>query len=1001
MTNMNARKPLSITKLSCILLLTTVGLLSSHVVAQTRAEAGFPMVNPNLDDPEKPWCYFTHPVTVIGMPWQPDPIGIQVTPEGNIFTGYAEFCLFFGEKNKPLTSRQRQFVEGYIPVVTDSWTEGAINYNYEVFSTNLTDFEAKNTLQLAKITLTNKTDKNQSTLFSAAFRQNGEFRREGNGGFNPNWQYAIENNQLFRGKSKSNLSLIGSYPKPTRWEAVNGQAYTGPFAGKKLSVSPRTEVAIARYELNLKPDESRSFIFKFPRKPTTDPKYLKSMNDADYNTCRATVIKYWKDALTHNSRIHTPGEPKIEQVHRATAAHVLLATRTYQGKRRQTDGLPYPYLFLTATFDYAQLYESFGMPDFLTENFKLFKERQQPDGLFVDTALSHGQKIFCGHGQPLYAMANRVVMSRDIELGKSLFSAIKNGVECIISDSNTQPHGLMRASIPYDNEMIKGQYTCHNYWALIALRPAINTARLIGETETADKWLKFYDKYEKQVVKAVRESAHADGYVPTGLYDFITGNKARSGFAEYRTDQDWENVMLLWPTELIEPGDRLVTGTLERLRKTKYREGIMTYRNGQHLHQYITTRVSNQYLANGQPREALIDLYHAILHSGSASESFENMIRPWTDRDVEFCPPPHAWGCSNISNTIRNLFVMERGGRGGIDLEKRDLHLLNAISPKWFVNGKALGIEDAPTSFGLVSAMLTPNAGGAEVSIKSNFHTKPHQIVVRIPYFVELISFSSDAKVAVRDHDFIRMSPDATKLSFKWKINNQADQGLFQKILMRHRQEVGFWDGKREEVPAAPKGFLTTAEINVTNSTLSFQLILKAWKAEYARRFASHVKAGGPIKTYSQVQMQTPKERLNAGVSSGKVTNLAQGKKATSSKSKTSPDLANDGVIDTDNFWQSNEKKAWWQVDLGESKDISTIVVIPQYKDKRGYKFRVKTSLDGKKWTLHVDKHDNKKSFGKHGCEEQFQLTPMRYIRVEMLGNSVNGDNQLIELIAK
>ncbi|MCK5834095.1 MAG: hypothetical protein KAG98_00005, partial [Lentisphaeria bacterium] len=59
------------------------------------------------------------------------------------------------------------------------------------------------------------------------------------------------------------------------------------------------------------------------------------------------------------------------------------------------------------------------------------------------------------------------------------------------------------------------------------------------------------------------------------------------------------------------------------------------------------------------------------------------------------------------------------------------------------------------------------------------------------------------------------------------------------------------------------------------------------------------------------------------------------------------------------------------------------------------------TSLDGKKWTLHVDKHDNKKSFGKHGCEQQFQLTPMRYIRVEMLGNSVNGDNQLIELIAK
>ena len=107
--------------------------------------------------------------------------------------------------------------------------------------------------------------------------------------------------------------------------------------------------------------------------------------------------------------------------------------------------------------------------------------------------------------------------------------------------------------------------------------------------------------------------------------------------------------MLLWPTELVPPGDPLVAGTLKRLHATKYREGIMTYRNGQHLHQYITTRGSNQSTANGEPRQALIDTYHALLHSGSASESFENMIRPWTDRDVEFCPPPHAWGCSNTT----------------------------------------------------------------------------------------------------------------------------------------------------------------------------------------------------------------------------------------------------------------------------------------------------------------------------------------------------------------
>ena len=977
------------------------GLVGSLGHAQVKAEAGFPMVDPVLDDQNKPWCYFTHPVTVIGMPWQPDAIGIQVTPEGNIFTGHAEFCLFFGKNNRPLTSRQRQFIEGYIPIVKDSWVDESISYDYEVFSTNLAGYNENNTLQLAKITLRNQANHDVTTMFSAAFRQNGGFRRERSKKFNPAWHYMIRNNKLLRGESMDNLLLIGSYPKPTRWEAVNGTPYQGPFTGGKLGIIPRTEVAIARYDLTLKPGETRSYIFKFPREPNRDANYIKLLNEADYDTCRRKVVKYWKEALTHHSRIHTPGEPDIEQAHRATAAHVMLATRTYNGKRRQTDGLPYPNLYLTATYDYAQLYEAFSMPDFIEENFEIFKQRQQPDGLFVDTALSHGQKIFCGHGQPLVAMANRVVMSRDISLGKKLFSSIKKGVECIISDSNCQPHGLMRASIPYDNEMIKGQYTCHNFWALIALRPAINTARLIGETQTAENWLKFYNAYEQKVIKAVKESAHADGYVPTGLYDFITGPTARRGFAEYRTDQDWENVMLLWPTELVEPGDRLVTGTLTRLRKTKYREGIMTYRNGQHLHQYITTRVSNQFLANGQPQEALIDLYHAILHSGSASESFENMIRPWTDRDVEFCPPPHAWGCSNISNSIRNLFVMEQGGRGGLDLEERDLLLLNAISPKWLVAGKAVGIENAPTSFGLITAMMTPNAYGAEVEIKSDFHTNPHQLVIHIPYFVKLNSFSSDAKVAIRDKNVIRLSPDGTKLSFKWEIDANADQGLFQRLLRRHRQEVGFWSGKREQAPSPKKAFLTVEEKSIKTAPLSFQLILAAWKAEYARRFASHVKAGGRIKKYSQVKMQTKKERLRDGVLTNNIVNLAIGKKVTSSKSQHDPKFANDGKVSNSQFWESNEKDAWWQVDLGESKEISTLVVIPLYKDNRSYKFLVKTSVNGKDWTLHIDKRDNKETFGEQGCEEQFQNTPMRYIRVEMFGNSINPGNHLVELIAK
>jgi F5/8 type C domain len=980
-------------------LLAITSLLGPPIHAGGITDAGFPMVDPALDDPNKPWCYFTHPVSCIGMPWQPDAIGIQVTPEGNIFTGRAEFCLFWGKDSKPLACRQRQFLDGFIPVVSDFWTEEDIRYDYEVFGTTLPcDPDNKNTAIFAKLTLRNTGSKPATAKVAAAFRQNGGNHRERDGGFNRNWSYAIKDHQLWRGDSPDQLGLVGCYPEPARWESVNGVRYEKPFSGGDFGISPRTEAGIARYDRKLAPGEAMTLVFKFPRVATADPVYLADLTAADYAASRGQVIDYWKQAVSRFSVIRTPGEPVIGQSHRATAVHVMLATRTYAAGKTQTDGLPYPDLFLTTVYDYAALYESFGLPDFLRANFPHFVARQQADGLFVDTALSHGQKIFCGHGQPLSAIANHILLSRDATLGQGYFPAIKKGVECIINDSKTQPHGLMRASIPYDNEMIMGQYTCHNYWSLIALRSAIRAARFLGENDSAASWLKFHDHYERLLLKAVRDSAAPDGYVPTGLYGFVTGEAARAGFAEFRTDQDWENGMLLWPTELVPPGDPLVAGTLKRLRETKYREGIMTYRNGQHLHQYMTSRAANQYILNGQPKEALIDTYHSLLHSGSAFESFENMIRPWTDRDVEFCPPPHAWGCATYNGLIRNLLVAEQGGRGGLEPDQRELLLFNAVSPAWFKNGETLGIENAPTSFGTVTALMTPRSGGADVTFKSDFHTKPRSLVVRIPYFATLASFATDARQSKRDGDIIRLSPDATKLALEWTINPDADKDLFQSLLLRHRREPGFWTGKRDEMPKPPEGFLTAAEQARPAEPLSFNLVLNAWKTEYARRFSEHVKQGGRTKAFQPVPMQTPEEREKEGSAFRNIENLASGKTVTCSPGSTHPEFANDGQIRNDVFWECNAKDAWWQVDLGKAMEISTLTVVPLH---RAYRFVVRTSMDGTHWTVHIDKRDNTEPFGARGCEEKFQNTPMRFIRVEMFGNTLNPGNHLVELIAR
>jgi hypothetical protein len=985
------------------MLLLTAPLLAAGAPADApaRAEAGFPMVDPALDDPEKPWCYFTHSTSCIGVPWMPG-LNLQITPEGNLFTNFAELALFWGPDHQPLACRQRQFLDGWIPVVRDSWMDGSLRYDYELFSAILDGCDERNTLQLVRIAVHNTGTAPHAAEILAGIRHHGGPRRERAGGFNADWHYEIRDGAFIRdGK------LLCLYPPtpPAKLEAALGLPYQKPFGGKAVGATARTELGLATYQQTLAPGETLTLTFKLPHFPVAaeEAAYLAAARAADYDIHRAKTVAYWQAALGRTNRIHTPGEPLIEHAHRATAVHVMLATHTGADGRTQTDGLPYPDLFTLALYDYGLLYNAFGLDGFVEANFPHCLKRQTPDGLFWDPAVSWGQQILTAHGQMMAFLCNHVLMTRKQALGRTIFPAIARAVELIRKDHETQPHGLMRPSTAFDAEMIKGQYTSHNYFALTGLRAAIRLARFLGENDHAAAWLKVHDSFGQALLKAVRESAAPDGYVPTGLYGFSTGEAARAGFAEFRTDQDWENVAILWPTELVPPGDPLVAGTLQRLKATKYREGIMTYRNGQHLHQYVTTRGSNQATANGDPQTALIDTYHELLHSGSANESFENMIRPWTDRDVEFCPPPHAWGCSNTHTAIRNLFILEQGGRGGLEMDQRDILLFNAVSPAWLKEGEPLGIEHAPTMFGEVTTLMTPRKGGADVSIKTTLHTQPRGLVVRIPYFVKLASFQSDAKSANRDGNVIRLSPDATKLSLEWTPDPEADKTTWQDLLLAYRREPGHWTGKRSEMPPAPTGFLTTEEKSRPARPLSFALVLDAWKTEYARRFAAHVAAGGPVKRYEPVPLQAQAERQAEAAKFIPIASILIGKPVTCSAGSTHPEKANDGFADdTDSFWQCDTPGSWWQVDLGKVTEISHVRVVPYYgRANRFYQFVVSTSADGRNWSTFLDLSRNTKFLGVEGAQATGQPTPVRFIRVEMLKNSANQWMQLVEVAAK
>ncbi|MBZ9685969.1 hypothetical protein G9F72_006415 [Clostridium estertheticum] len=106
--------------------------------------------------------------------------------------------------------------------------------------------------------------------------------------------------------------------------------------------------------------------------------------------------------------------------------------------------------------------------------------------------------------------------------------------------------------------------------------------------------------------------------------------------------------------------------------------------------------------------------------------------------------------------------------------EERDLFLFSVISPVWAMAGKELSVQNAPTEMGLISASMKFTEMGANVRIAADFHRPPRSLKIRIPYFKELIGFTTDASDFKQEDGCIILSTDVSTLEISWKDKNDA-----------------------------------------------------------------------------------------------------------------------------------------------------------------------------------------------------------------------------------
>jgi hypothetical protein len=797
-----------------------------------------------VHNPEKEWCYTPKSTTVIGVPFMSRPV--QVTYDGALYTRDAEVCFFYGDSLKPLMARQKTFFDGWIPIVQYDWKEKGISYGLEMFGADISKVNPQNTVLFVRLTAKNESALPQEAVLASATRFTGGENRLGKPLHPcvPETRFKMNDGMLMRdGK------LIYTYPSASDLYAVCNVPYESPFLASDHDISCFTATGISKSVRRLQPGETMQVDFKMPNFPVASfaVDEIAHITQAGYDENRQKIINYWRNKIEEKSVFSIP-EKRVNDSYKAGLVHLMLATRDQNG-RRQGSGLPYDDLFLNDYIDMLLAYETAGLHEFSEPNVEWLISKQHESGMFIDVHNRGNSDFVTSHGQGLFTLAYPAVFNRDLDYARQVYPYIRKGADFIVNDHLTNnEYGLIRPSIPYDAPMIKGYHTCHNLFALLALRTSIRVAHMLDETEDLISWTAAETTYREAILKAIAATIQKEGYIHPALYEW------EAGLVQDNPDlgpnlfpaQDWENNLLIYPTELMQADDDRIKATLDTIRKRKYREGIMTYRNGMHLHQYATVNQAHQYIGINDQESALKDLYHILLHNGSTHEGFENMIEPWEDMDPWPVPAPHAWAAAKISLLIRNMLVREYGGEAGLNENERSLFLFSVISPEWALSGQPVVIKNALTEMGKLSAEMNFSKSGTSVTIDPSFHTPPATIAIAIPWYVKLKGFTSNAASSEERNGYLVFSPDVTDVKISWQINRKAFRNTMQNLLISYREEnsIRWRDLPHAEIIPGGEGFLLLDEVKYPAAHISFDLVKSAFINEYKRRFGEYLASG-------------------------------------------------------------------------------------------------------------------------------------------------------------
>lgn len=613
--------------------------------------------------------------------------GAEITPEGYVYTGAAEYAFRFGGGLRAWDVPTRTRAAGRYPVLSSSAAAGRVRYTL----TTLIDTFGGAPVVFVHVEARNLSTRRAVARWSTAALWSGG-RRQANGRFT--FRYLrpatpvvpglyVQPGEPFEPRARHAVG-DGAVTRDGRVLYAYAGAPSWTSAGPARAASPATRFGRTDYRLALAPGATKAIDLRIPVTPRAmTPVQIAALRAEPFAAHRSAVIAGWRAALAPSVRLELP-ERAVRDAFGASVVQLL------EPRYRLADGtwvqavnkLQYHSFWLRDTAIIAQALDLVGLHEPATQDLGFFADWQRPDGLFISRPAQMD-----GFGQALWGLGEHVRLTGDAAFAAAQLPAVQRAMAWLHDARAADPLGLVPPSDPHDNELVAGHLPGDDFWAVAGIDAAVSLAAAAGRPDLAAAWRVERDELRDATVAAVRRRA---GMIPPAF-------DAKGGL-------DWGNLWAAWPYPVLAPRDRQVTATLRSVRR-RFAEGIATYDTS--LHGYLGFRVFQTELARGEQARVVDGLYASLAHLTSTSGCFELGTRPYGRRLISDDLAPHAWCSAEIVALLRNMLVRERGD---------GLQLLAALSPRWLGGGRRVALTGAPTARGPVDVALRSTRRGATLT---------------------------------------------------------------------------------------------------------------------------------------------------------------------------------------------------------------------------------------------------------------------------------------------